>query len=178
MVSKRRGRGEGNIHPRSDGRWAGVVTPDDELGKRRRKTVYGKDRAEVAAKITKLQSTVIRGEAVVNERTALATFLDDWLAMLKSNREHAAWAGYEQKVRLHILPALAKRPIAKLTAVDIQRLLDAKRASGLSPRSVQYIHGTLRAALGVAERWGLVNRNVALLTEPVSVRRRQVVPFT
>jgi hypothetical protein len=57
--------------------------------------------------------------------------------MIKSNREHATWAGYEQKVRLHILPALGKRPIAKLTAVDIQRLLDAKRASGLSPRSVQ-----------------------------------------
>jgi integrase len=53
-----------------------------------------------------------------------------------------------------------------------------KRAAGLSPRSVQYIHATLRAALGVAERWGLIARNVAELTEPVTVRRRQVQPFT
>ncbi|HEX3424882.1 MAG TPA: site-specific integrase [Acidimicrobiales bacterium] len=30
----------------------------------------------------------------------------------------------------------------------------------------------------MAERWGLVARNVAELTEPVTVRRRQVEPFT
>ncbi len=72
------------------------------LGQQQRKIVYGKNRAEAAAKITKLQSTVIRGDAVVNERTTLATFLEDWLAMIKSNREHATWAGQEQKIRLHI----------------------------------------------------------------------------
>ena len=98
--------------------------------------------------------------------------------MVKANREYATWQGYEQRVRLHIKPVFGKRPLAKLTAGDVQRLLDAKRAGGLSPRSVQYIHATLRAALGVAERWGLIARNVAELTEPVTVRRRQVQPFT
>ncbi len=177
MATRRRGRGEGSIYRRADGRWAGVVSLD-EGGGRRRKTVYGATRKEVAAKLAELQGRVARGAPVVNERTMLAPFLDEWLAMVKSNREHATWAGYEQRVRLHIVPTLGKRPLAKLTPADVQRLLDAKRGSGLSPRSVQYIHATLRAALGVAERWGLVVRNVAELVEPVTVRRRQVEPFS
>lgn len=59
------------------------------------------------------------------------------------------------------------------------RAAPARRQAGggLSPRSIQYIHATLRAALGVAERWGLIARNVAELTEPVTVRGRQVQPF-
>jgi integrase len=179
MATRRRGRGEGSIHRRtSDGRWVGVITFDDSGGPQRRKYVYGKSRKEVAAKLTNVQGRVAQGHAVVDERTLLGALLDDWLAMVKANREHATWEGYEQRVRLHIKPALGKRSLAKLTAADIQRLLDAKRAAGLSPRSVQYIHATLRAALGVAERWGLIARNVAELTEPVTVRRRQVEPFT
>jgi integrase len=132
----------------------------------------------VAEKLTATQGCVARGHAVVDERTLLGPFLDDWLAMVKANREYATWQGYEQRVRLHIKPVLGKRPLAKLTAGDVQRLLDAKRTAGLSSRSVQFIHATLRAALGVAERWGLIARNVAELTEPVTVRRRQVEPFT
>jgi integrase len=98
--------------------------------------------------------------------------------MVKTNREHVTWSGYEQRVRLHITPVLGSRPLAKLGPNDIQRLLDAKLTSGLSPRSVQYIHATLRAALGVARRWGIVDRNVAELVNPVTVRRTQVQPFT
>jgi integrase len=179
MATRRRGRGEGSIYRRaSDGRWAGVLVFEDELGRQRRKAVYGKTRKAVAEKLTATQGRVARGHAIVDERTLLGSFLDDWLAMVKANREYATWQGYEQRVRLHIKPVLGKRPLAKLTAGDVQRLLDAKRTAGLSPRSVQYIHATLRAALGVAERWGLIARNVAELTEPVTVRRRQVEPFT
>jgi len=43
---------------------------------------------------------------------------------------------------------------------------------------VQYVHATLRAALNVALRWGLIQRNVASVVEPVTVKRKEVVPFT
>ncbi len=178
MTTRRRGRGEGSVYRRaSDGRWVGVLTFDDDRGRPGRKYIYGRTRTEVAQKLTAAQGRVAQGHAVLSDRILLGPFLDEWLAMVKANREHATWQGYEQKVRLHIEPVLGKRPLSKLTAADVQRLLDAKRASGLSPRSVQYIHATLRAALGVAERWGLVARNVAELTEPITLRRRHVRPF-
>lgn len=42
---------------------------------------------------------------------------------------------------------------------------------------MRLVHATLRAALTVARRWGLVHDNVATLTELVSVRRREAIPF-
>lgn len=41
-----------------------------------------------------------------------------------------------------------------------------------------YIRAVLRQALGQAERWGLVTRNVAKLAEPPRLRRREVQPLS
>jgi integrase len=70
------------------------------------------------------------------------------------------------------------RPLAKVSAADVQAVLNAKRSEGLAPRTVQYIHATMRAALGVAYRWGLVARNVATLVDPVKLVREPMTPFT
>ena len=56
-------------------------------------------------------------------------------------------------------------------------MLNAKRSEGLAPRTIQYIHTTMRAALGVAYRLGLVARNVATLVDPVKLVREPVTPF-
>ena len=43
MARKRRGRGEGSIFQRADGRWTATITVGyDGNGKRKRRTVYGK----------------------------------------------------------------------------------------------------------------------------------------
>lgn len=55
----RRGAGEGSIYKRRDGLWAGdVQTGVDENGKRSRRTVYGKTRAEVQDKVEKERERV------------------------------------------------------------------------------------------------------------------------
>lgn len=56
--------------------------------------------------------------------------------------------------------------------------LNAKLATGLSPRRVQYIHAVLRRALVTAERWGLVSRNVAKLVDPPRVPKHEITPLT
>jgi len=140
--------------------------------------VYGATRKAVADKLVGIQADIRIGRPVPDDRQLLGAFLDDWLDMIKANREHSTWEGYEQRVRLHIKPALGQRPLTKVTAADVQRLPDQCRRKGLSPRSVAYVRATMRAALGVAERWGLVSRNGAELTEPVTVHRREVQPFT
>ena len=48
----------------------------------------------------------------------------------------------------------------------------------LSPRTVQHIHATLRAALEQARKWELVGRNVATLVEAPRVVRHQIQPYT
>ncbi|MEU5565049.1 site-specific integrase [Micromonospora musae] len=74
-------------------------------------------------------------------------------------------AGYEIVIRVHLVPALGKKQLTKLTPQDIRKLLTAKRQAGLSVRMVQYIHAVLRNALQNAVREELVARNVPMLVQ-------------
>jgi hypothetical protein len=53
MNTRRRGKGEGSITQRPDGRWVARVDLGWQEGKRRRKAVYGRTRREVADKLTR-----------------------------------------------------------------------------------------------------------------------------
>jgi len=60
VAARRRGRGEGSIYRRNDGRWVGQY----EVGAKRR-YVYGKTRKEVASKLTKLSLMGTRDSSLI-----------------------------------------------------------------------------------------------------------------
>ncbi len=72
-------------------------------------------------------------------------------------------------MRLHLIPALGRVPLAKLSAQQVQGLQTRLLAAGLSPTTTQSAHRVLHRALHDAERLGLVTRNVA---EQVRAPRR------
>ncbi len=165
----KRGNNEGSIYKRRDGRWTAAITV--EGGKR--KQVYGPTRAEVQQKLVKLQREQQLGLPVVDEREALAAFLDRWLeTSVKRSVRPKTYTNYGQYVANWIKPTLGKERLAKLTPQHVERLMDRMLTAGLSPRSAQHAHAVLRRALGQAEKWGMVGRNVAKLAEPP----RQVKP--
>lgn len=175
MAKGRRGNREGSITHLADGRWQARVTLPDG----RRKAYYGKTRREAAEKLQRGLADLQQGIPLPAERQTLAQFLSTWLEhVARPSVRPRSYERYAQLVRTHIVPALGRRPLAKLTAQDVQTFLHAKHAAGLSPRTVQYLHATLRAALGQAERWGLVTRNVARLATPPRVTRPEVQPLT
>jgi integrase len=57
-------------------------------------------------------------------------------------------------------------------------MLNELEAGGLAPRTVQYVHATLRAALKQALKWGLVASNVATLVDGPRVERKETQPLT
>lgn len=63
------------------------------------------------------------------------------------------------------MPSLGHVPLAKLTPDQVQAMLNARSAAGLSPQTVRNLHAVLRRALNQAHRWGLVPRNVATLVD-------------
>jgi hypothetical protein len=77
-MAKRRGRGEGSITQRADGRWMARVDLGWEDGKRRYKAVYGPTRRAVAGKLTKVLREVQQGAALPDERQTVAQFLERW----------------------------------------------------------------------------------------------------
>ncbi len=80
--------------------------------------------------------------------------------------------------RIYIVPALGRIPLGKLSPQNVEAFLNDQRKAGLSPRTVQYLHATLRRALGRALKWSLVPRNVATLVDAPSTRRKEVEPLT
>jgi len=85
---------------------------------------------------------------------------------------------YRIIIRKHLIPTLGHHQLDALTAADVQRMVNAKRASGLSPRTVQLIHAVLRRALGQAVKWGEARRNVAGLIDSPRVPRREAECLT
>jgi integrase len=110
---------------------------------------------------------------------AVGPFLASWLTeSVQSTVRPRTFQSYSELVRIHLIPGLGRISLSKLTPQDVQRLINRKLADGLSPRRVKYIHAVLRHALGEAERFGLVARNVAKLVKAPRVEQAEIEPFT
>ena len=103
-MSKRRGRGEGGISRRADGRWMARVDLGWKDGKRCYKAYYGKTRGAVAKQLTKAVGDVQKGLSLPDERQTVSQFLARWLQHKPTRMRARAWLTYEQTVRLHLVP--------------------------------------------------------------------------
>jgi len=165
-MARKRGNREGTIFKRADGRWPATVDLGWYGGKRRRKTVYGRTRAEVAERLTALLQQQADGVPFVAETKFVGEFLDEWLDAVAPSIRPRTWQRYEEYVRLHAKPALERVRLAQLAPQHLQRLYRDRLASGMSAQSVVHLHRVLHRALGHAVRWGLVVRNVSDLVDP------------
>jgi integrase len=172
MSKSRRGRHEGTIFHRQDGRWTGALDLGWERGRRRRKHFYGATRAEVREKLTRALGEVQRGGSVdLDERVTVGQYLDCWLRTISVRRKTAR--SYQQFVALHLKPGLGRIRLTKLTPAQIRTLLSEKEQAGLSVRTVTLMRDVLRIALNQAVADGAVARNVATLVKRPKPARRQ-----
>lgn len=177
-MARRRGKGEGSITQRSDGRWVARVDLGWIEGKRQRKAFYGRTRREAADKLAKGLTDAKKGSFFPNERQTVAQFLELWLEHKRSRMRLRAWLTYEQAARLHLIPGLGKIPVARLAPAHIETWFRAHQENGASTRSIRYARSVLRAALNQARKWRLVSDNVAALVEPPRHSPRHIQPLT
>lgn len=178
-MGSRRGHGEGSIYRReSDGKWCCVVDLGRVNGKRKRKTIYGRTRKEVAEKLKAVLRDQQQGLPIAVARQTVGLFLERWLAeVARPTLRDSTYASYQSKITLYILPTLGTTQLSALTPQHVQTMMIVMRERGLSPRSVQYARAILRKALNQALRWGLVARNVAVLTDAPRVERPDIRPL-
>ena len=175
----RRANGEGTIYRRSDGRWTAahyVLLPG---GGRRRRAVYGRTRKEVADKLATLITKTQAGVPLAVEPWTVERYAGYWLEKVVAPRlRPATVSSYRETLRLHIVPVLGRARLRSLTPAQVRSLLADRASSGLGPRSVQIIHGTLRTMLAEAVREELVERNVAAVVRAPSVPHVEVHPWS
>jgi integrase len=170
----RRGRGEGTIRRRDDGRWEGRADLGYKNGKRSRRSVYGRTRREVQQRIAQLAREAREGSIHFGSIPKAGEFLTQWAEVSAVRVRPKTATSYEGIVRLHLRPALGEVRIDKLAPEHVEELMKTKLSSGLSPTSVLRILQVLRIALNRAVRTGLLTRNVAQLVDPPRVPRREV----
>jgi integrase len=174
----KRGNGEGSISRRKNGTWRAECVLYTADG-RRRKTVYGKTRAEVAKKLNRAYADSEDGYFFDDEGLKVGDYLERWLeSSVKGNVSPRTYTNYRLQVRRHLTPALGRIKLKDLTPFKVQGLYRSKLDAGLSNASVRYTHAVLHRALKQAVKWSLVPRNVAEAVDPPRVRREEITPLS
>lgn len=157
----RRGYAEGSIYFReSDGKWVGSVSLGyGSDGKRRRKTIYGETKNDVAKKVRALQSRADTGRLTDAGSLTVAQWLARWLDSQRSRLQPKTHLRYEQLVRLRIIPHLGGTRIASLQPLHVQQFYATMHSAGVSIRGQQMAGRVLHKSLRDAVRLHVIPSN-------------------
>ena len=165
-MARKRGNGEGSITRRKNGLWAAQYVVYTANGRQRR-TLYGKTRVEVAAKLAKALSDREGGLLFDAGHLTLGEYLVRWLSdSVRSTVRASTYERHEQLVRCHIRPALGEIKLKALTPAHVRRLISDKLGGALAAGTVRKMHSTLHKALSQAVSDGLIPRNAAAVQAP------------
>ena len=154
----RRGRGEGSVFKRVDGRWCAVVSAGYGPAGRKRKYIYGRTRKEVAEKMNSVLVKVQVGEDVSSDgRLTVGQWLQRWLE-LPTRRKPQTMDTYRYAIHKHLIPSLGRIRLVSLAADDIDSYKRIKRNEGLSNAAMRVHLFCLSSAIEDAQARGLVPR--------------------
>ncbi len=176
MAQKKRGRGEGSIFKRADGRWSASITiGTGPTGKRIRKQIYGDTKDDVTEKLLSLQIQKRNGALADCGSMTVGELLDRWLeTSSRINTSPVTHARYESISRIHIKPVLGMVKLSKLSPLHVQQMLSKMERDNVGNRTRGFVFATIRRALNVGLRWGLVARNVCSAVDPPKQKRSQI----
>ncbi len=158
-------RRQGQIIPRGDQRWLVRVSfgrdPETRQRKYRSRTICGSFRSAQHYLNARL-AECDQGRELAGEDLTLNQYLDRWLELAAWPKLRAkSFRDYRALVARHIRPALGERGLSSLRPLDIQGVVHEIRERGLAPRTAQYAHAVLHAALEQAVSWRLILKNPA-----------------
>ncbi len=134
---------------------------DPATGRQVRRTLPARNRTEARQAKADLISKLGRGEVVAPSRTTLREVADEWLSnfdglVAAGERSPRTVERYRENVERHILPALGRVEVQKVTPDHIARLIRAKREAGLASWTVKGMLTPLGRIFALAVRRGYV----------------------
>jgi integrase len=185
MARARRGRGEGSVYfDKTLGLWVGRIDLGVVDGKRRQRKVSAKTKPEALAKMQRLIADPLGPRVPVAERPPAAQmttgqWLSVWLDdILPTTVAVSTELSYRQVVKDWVLPYVGRVPLVELAPEHVDAMVRAHARGGRSANTQRLARSILRRALGIAERYGHVSRNVAALTDPPKSDGAKVDPLS
>jgi integrase len=184
---RRRSAGEGSVYPFRGGH-RGAVTWTDPDGTRHRRVVTGRTADEARGKLDDLRHDLRLGTLTdAGPTQTVGDYLAGWIERHRTRVRPSTWMTAESYVRVYLIPALGRRPLARLTASDVETALasflkdgrpvsagDKRRRAPVSAVTARHVRAILRRALSDAQRAGIVGRNVAADAAPPYVEHRPI----
>ena len=125
--------------------------------------------------LAKMIAEVSKGGTSAGDVT-VGELLDQFLDHAKArDRSPTTLRKYRSIVETVLRPELGRIKLSKLTARDLDRLYAKLTAKGNKATTVRRVHALIGAALHQAERWDLVDRNVAPRATPPPVHAAEIV---
>ena len=177
-MAKRRGKGEGSIRERADGRWEVRVDLGRGLdGKRRTKSAFADTQAGAVSALKRLNGRAVDGQVLATSTPTVKSFLADWMATNSDTWRPSTTRSYRAAIELYLVPAFGKRRIEQLTPAAVQRWLTDHKTEHGARRRIVLAHAVLRSALAEARRLQLVAINAAELVKVPKPTKRPILPL-
>ena len=178
MAQRKRGHGEGTIDQRPDGTWrARISLGVGADGKRRRKDIYCKTKAEVQKKLRKAQNANDAGQLPTATKTTVAEYLKFWIENV-SRAAISTKDRYQQDIRTKINPLIGKVKLQQLTGLHIDSVISTAAGSGSAPSSLQKIFAVLHKSMNDAVKRDLIGFNPCAKSDKPRLKKSKHTVWT
>ena len=182
-MAKRRPSGDGLVRQRDDGRWEGrIVIGHKDNGDSIFRYMSAKTQTALMEKLHRSIDEYDGVDLTEQSRMSLGEWLDIWLEeCAEPSLRPSTLKGYRRYVEKKLKPRLGQKQICKITTADVQKLYrklqkeGGESGGGLSPASIQRIHGILHQALDVAVNRSIIAKNPS---DDVTLPKRTTTPKT
>jgi integrase len=116
---------EGSVTKRSDGRWQGVVDIPNITGKRIRKYVYARTRAECRKKVNDLIEQIENQSFIGSSKVTFREYAKKWLDTYCQNLSPTTIDGYRKSVLVYADKYIGDALISKILPIHIQEMMNA-----------------------------------------------------
>ena len=176
MSKKRRGRHEGTVRQRRDGRWeARREVGIGENGKRIQIVKYGKTKTEALARVA-AEGLAPRRNTTGN--LSLAEYLAIWLERVRLSNRPATFKLRESTIRNHVNPVIGGCRLRDVRPENVIRLLQYHSRANTGKATQLAIFAVLSTALNDACREGLIVENPIAKCPKPKVERGEMHVWT
>jgi integrase len=124
-------------------------------GRRYAKTICG-TKADAARALRKALTAGDEGRHVAPEKMTFAQWIDEWRTLKAQNLAAQTLERYDGLIRIHVMPALGRLPLQRITATDIDRVYFGIT---LAPRTAGLLHVLLKSIFRTAVKKKLLAAN-------------------
>lgn len=168
-----RGKGEGSVYrvPADKTKplqyWAAAVElPPGPNGERRRKVIRRKVKTELLTELTNMRRDLEKRGDLPTKTMTVQQWFTYWLREIAVKKVRPnTFDGYRRTVENHIIPAIGKIKLDKVTGAHVRRVHDAVTAKGNNSTTALLAHRTMSVSFKAAVREGRIGRNPASLVD-------------